>query len=71
MVCRTLEEADQAVRLCLEDGVFGPAGRVVVIEEFMEGEEASFFVMADGTHALPLVAWHVEVLVWASTFPKS
>jgi phosphoribosylamine--glycine ligase len=56
MVCRTLEEADQALRLCLEDGVFGPAGRVVVIEEFMEGEEASFFVMADGTHALPLVA---------------
>lgn len=56
IVCRTLEEADQALRLCLEDGVFGPAGRVVVIEEFMEGEEASFFVMADGTHALPLVA---------------
>ena len=56
MVCRTLEEADQALRLCLEDGVFGAAGRVVVIEEFMEGEEASFFVMADGTHALPLVA---------------
>jgi phosphoribosylamine--glycine ligase len=55
-VCRTLEEADQALRLCLEDGVFGPAGRVVVVEEFMEGEEASFFVMADGTHALPLVA---------------
>ena len=56
MVCRTLEEADRALRLCLEDGVFGAAGRVVVIEEFMEGEEASFFVMADGTHALPLVA---------------
>jgi len=56
MVCRTLEEADQALRLCLEDGVFGAAGRVVVIEEFMEGEEASFFVIADGTHALPLVA---------------
>ena len=56
MVCRTLEEADRALRLCLEDGVFGAAGRVVVIEEFMEGEEASFFVMANGTHALPLVA---------------
>jgi len=56
MVCRTLEEADQALRLCLEDGVFGAAGRVVVIEEFMDGEEASFFIIADGTHALPLVA---------------
>jgi len=56
MVCRTLDEADRALRLCLEDGVFGAAGRVVVIEEFLEGEEASFFVLADGTRALPLVA---------------
>jgi phosphoribosylamine--glycine ligase len=35
-------------------GAFGDAGRVVVVEEFLEGEEASFIVMADGRHALPL-----------------
>jgi phosphoribosylamine---glycine ligase len=56
MICRTLEEADQAVRLCLEEAVFGAAGRTVVIEEFMEGEEASFFVISDGAQVLPLGA---------------
>lgn len=35
-------------------GLFGAAGREVLIEEFLEGEEASFIVMADGAHALPL-----------------
>src|SRR5262249_58956963 len=35
-------------------GQFGDAGREVVIEEFLEGEEASFIVMADGRHVLPL-----------------
>ena len=54
IVCRTLDEADAAVQLCLEDGSFGMAGRTVVIEEFMDGEEASFFVLADGVSALPL-----------------
>jgi len=54
IVCRTLGEADAAVRLCLEEGGFGDAGRTVLVEEFMEGEEASFFVVADGAAALPL-----------------
>jgi phosphoribosylamine--glycine ligase len=48
--------ADEAIRAA-EDmfaGSFGEAGRVVVVEEFLEGEEASFIVMADGQHALPL-----------------
>ena len=35
-------------------GDFGDAGRVVIVEEFLEGEEASFIVMADGLHVLPL-----------------
>lgn len=56
VICRTLEEADLAVRLCLEEAVFGAAGRTVVVEEFMEGEEASVFVISDGTQALPLLA---------------
>ncbi len=55
-VCRTLEEADRAVALCLVEGGFGEAGRTVVIEEFMKGEEVSFFVLSDGTAVLPLAA---------------
>jgi phosphoribosylamine---glycine ligase len=47
---------DQAVRAAegMFAGDFGEAGRVVVVEEFLEGEEASFIVMADGSHVLPL-----------------
>ena len=52
IVCRTLDEADGALRYCLEEGAFGAAGRIVVVEEFMEGEEASFFVVTDGMSAL-------------------
>ncbi len=49
-------DADEAIRAA-EDmfaGAFGDAGRVVVVEEYLEGEEASFIVMADGEHVLPL-----------------
>jgi phosphoribosylamine--glycine ligase len=53
VVAMTLEEAREAVRACF-DGSFGDAGAEVVIEEFLEGEEASFFVLADGTSALAL-----------------
>jgi len=56
IVCGSLAEADRAVALCLEEGGFGEAGRLVVVEEFMEGEEASFFVLSDGAVALALAA---------------
>ncbi|MCI0548942.1 MAG: phosphoribosylamine--glycine ligase [Candidatus Rokubacteria bacterium] len=56
LVCRTLEEADQAVAECLEARRFGAAGATIVIEEFMEGEEASFFALTDGRSALALAA---------------
>jgi len=56
IVCPTLEAADRAVAFCLEDRGFGEAGASVVIEEFMAGEEASFFVLSDGETALPLAA---------------
>ncbi|HXJ83370.1 MAG TPA: phosphoribosylamine--glycine ligase [Candidatus Methylomirabilis sp.] len=56
LVCRTLEDADRAVALCLEERAFGDAGGTVVIEEFMEGEEVSFFVLSDGSTALPLAS---------------
>lgn len=48
--------ADEAIRTAqsMFDGRFGGAGAEVVIEEFLEGEEASFIVMADGEHVLPL-----------------
>ncbi len=48
--------ADEAIHAAegMFAGSFGDAGRVVVVEEFLEGEEASFIVMADGQHVLPL-----------------
>ncbi|MBI3030392.1 MAG: phosphoribosylamine--glycine ligase [Candidatus Rokubacteria bacterium] len=54
IVCRTLEEADQAIALCLEQRAFGKAGEQIVVEEFLVGEEASFFALTDGEMALPL-----------------
>ncbi|MCU0815898.1 MAG: phosphoribosylamine--glycine ligase [Cypionkella sp.] len=49
----TLEEALAGVETVF-GGAFGSAGAEVVIEEFMEGEEASFFILTDGTNALPI-----------------
>ena len=56
VVCRTLDEADRALALCFEERAFGASGLTVVVEEFLEGEEASFFAVADGASVLPLVA---------------
>jgi len=64
VVCRTLEEADAAVTQCLEARAFGDAGRTVVVEEFLEGEEASFFALSDGTAVLPLTAAQDHKTVW-------
>ena len=55
-VCRSLEEADRAIAVCLEERGFGDAGARIVIEEFLEGEEASFFAVTDGETLLPLAA---------------
>ncbi len=54
IVATTLAEAEAAVRDMLEGNAFGDAGARVVIEEFLEGEEASFISMVDGAHALPM-----------------
>ena len=54
IVCATLDEADVAIAQCMERSEFGEAGRTVVIEEFMRGEEASFFALVSGTDVLPL-----------------
>jgi len=54
IVATTLSEAESAVRDMLSGNAFGEAGSRVVIEEFLDGEEASFIVMVDGKHALPM-----------------
>ncbi|CAJ1797552.1 Phosphoribosylamine--glycine ligase [Aeromonas jandaei] len=54
IVAMTLTEAEEAVRDMLSGNAFGDAGARVVIEEFLEGEEASFIVMVDGEHVLPM-----------------
>jgi phosphoribosylamine---glycine ligase len=53
-VARTVEEANAAIDSALTLRRFGAAGAELVIEEFLEGEEASFFALLDGAHALPL-----------------
>lgn len=54
IVAMTEAEAEAAVRDMLAGNAFGEAGHRVVIEEFLDGEEASFIVMADGEHILPM-----------------
>jgi phosphoribosylamine---glycine ligase len=56
VVCMTEEEARAAIRSMLSDFEFGEAGREVVIEEYMEGEELSVFAVTDGEHFVVLVA---------------
>lgn len=54
VVAMTVEEAEAAIVYMLEGEAFGDAGARVVIEEFLDGEEASFISMVDGTTALPM-----------------
>ena len=54
IVAMTLVEAENAIQDMLSTNTFGEAGHRVVIEEFLEGEEASFIVMVDGKHVLPM-----------------
>jgi phosphoribosylamine--glycine ligase len=52
IICSTMEEARAALDVMF-DGSFGSAGSAIVIEEFLEGEEASFFALTDGTTVIP------------------
>ncbi|MGG8472496.1 phosphoribosylamine--glycine ligase [Rahnella sp. PAMC25617] len=54
IVAMTLKEAEDAVHDMLAGNAFGDAGHRIVIEEFLDGEEASFIVMVDGTNVLPM-----------------
>ena len=55
-VAATIAEAEEAVRGALEENRFGDAGSEVVIEQFLTGEEVSYFALVDGTHVLPLAS---------------
>jgi phosphoribosylamine--glycine ligase len=55
IVAHDLEEARIAARAIMGDGIFGAAGATVLVEEFMEGEELSLFVLTDGKRAISLV----------------
>ena len=56
LICATRAEADAAVDEILVKGAFGAAGAKVVIEDFLDGEEASFMVLTDGEHVVPLAS---------------
>jgi len=55
-IAATLAEAYAAVDMALGEARFGAAGAEIVVEECLQGEEASFFALVDGTNALPLAA---------------
>jgi phosphoribosylamine---glycine ligase len=64
IVCQSRREADRAVRSMLEAGAFGDAGRTVVIEAFLEGEEISVLAITDGRdlELLPVAQDHKRLL---------
>ncbi|MEH6452444.1 MAG: phosphoribosylamine--glycine ligase [Psychromonas sp.] len=54
IVAMTLQEAEDAIQDMLAGNAFGEAGHLVVVEEFLDGEEASFIVMVDGENVVPM-----------------
>ena len=64
IICETTDEARSAAAAMLEDGAFGAAGDTILVEEFMDGEELSVFVMTDGERVavLPSAQDHKRLL---------
>ena len=56
ILAETREQASAALKDMLEADAFGDAGRRVLVEDFLEGEEASFIALVDGEHVLPLAS---------------
>ncbi|HEV2017795.1 MAG TPA: phosphoribosylamine--glycine ligase [Gemmatimonadaceae bacterium] len=56
VVAQSIAEAEEAIDAMLSDRVFGEAGSEILIEEFMDGEELSLFVVTDSERAIPLLA---------------
>lgn len=55
VIARSMEEAERAIYMMIRDHAFGEAGDEILVEEFMEGEELSLFVLTDGTNAIPML----------------
>jgi phosphoribosylamine--glycine ligase len=55
IVCETVADAEAAIDRMLTEGVFGAAGREILVEEFMQGEEVSVFGVTDGERIVPLL----------------
>ncbi len=56
IICNTHSEAEAAIDGMMVGHQFGQAGDSVVVEEFLDGEELSFFALSDGTHVLPMIS---------------
>jgi phosphoribosylamine--glycine ligase len=56
VIAQSAAEAERAIDAMLNDRLFGDAGGEILLEEFMEGEELSLFVITDGEYALPFLA---------------
>jgi phosphoribosylamine--glycine ligase len=56
LICSNRQDAEAAIEEILVRQAFGQAGEKIVIEEFLDGEEASFMVLTDGDHILPLAS---------------
>ncbi len=54
IVCGSLAEADRAITMCMEQRAFGMAGRMIVVEELLEGDEVSVFALSNGSDVLPI-----------------
>ncbi|RJO63827.1 MAG: phosphoribosylamine--glycine ligase [Candidatus Omnitrophota bacterium] len=56
VVANSIEEAEQAIVAIMEDRIFGDAGKKIIIEECLKGQEASILVFTDGKHIIPLAS---------------
>lgn len=56
IICKTETDANHAITSMLQQNAFGDAGTTILVEEFMEGEELSVFVLTDGERVIPLPA---------------
>lgn len=55
MICGSIADADKALNAMLREHIFGDAGREVLVEKYMKGEELSVFAITDGTNVLPML----------------
>jgi phosphoribosylamine--glycine ligase len=56
IVCSNIQEAESAIKACLEQNIFGSAGSKIIVEDFLQGRELSILALCDGTNIVPMVA---------------